>query len=76
MPLSDGYETEKGLKEDAEAIAEAITDHFNDNGKDRQGFILFVCEFNHGTVQYISDLNRVDVIPLLKYWIAQNDNIQ
>jgi hypothetical protein len=62
MPLQDGYQAEKDLKELSDEIAKAITESFIELGINQTtGFALFLIDFSTGTLQYVSDSNKEDV---------------
>ncbi len=72
MPLEDGYKTERELKELSTNIAESITMVFEEMGKNRDyGFILFLVDFNTGTLQYISDMKQADAMVALRAHVAR-----
>jgi hypothetical protein len=76
MPLSDGYQTEKTVSKEALELAKAITEFYEDMGvNDRRGFVLFVCDLPSGVVQYMSDLDRLTSLQVLKMWVRENETI-
>lgn len=73
MPLSDGYESEKELKLNADAIAEGITEYLTSEGREKRiGFVLFVFDLEESILQYISDMPRENVSRVLKHWIERD----
>lgn len=67
MPISDGFQSERELKECAQNIAEGITEHFDFIDKQkRYYFALFVFDTKHGILQYVSDMNAEHVNVALK----------
>lgn len=74
MPLSDDYQTEKEIRKEALELAKATTEFFEDMGvNDKRGFILFVCDLSSGVTQFMSDLDRVTSMQVVKMWIRENE---
>jgi hypothetical protein len=75
MPLEDGYETEKFIKQIAEEIASSITEMFTTLGiNETTSFALFIVEHKTGTLQYISDLQRMVADRMLQIHIDRGKN--
>lgn len=63
----------KELKQDSDAIAEAITEHLKASDKEEYtGFCLFMVDMRTGTVQYVSDLPHTDAVGMLAHWVNAN----
>lgn len=72
MSIVNDILAEKELKEDANAIAEGITDYMLSKDKAQTtDFILFVVDRSSGRVQFISDMNRDDSMAILQTWIKR-----
>lgn len=72
MPLEDRYQVEKFLKDLATAIAEGITEHFLELGKNQTtGFVLYVVDYNTGTFHFISDMDIENRTKMIKAHLAR-----
>jgi hypothetical protein len=75
MPLEDGYQTEKWLNQIATEIADGITEMFKElHIIETTSFCLFVVDHKTGTLQYISDLDRMVADKMLKLHISRSEN--
>jgi hypothetical protein len=61
---------EKELRDDTQAVAEAITGHLLDSDRvEVVSFCLFMMDMRTGKVQYISDLSQADALGMLTHWV-------
>jgi hypothetical protein len=59
----------------ARAVAETLNDCLPDMLGDRVGFVVMLSEFESGGyLAYVSNINREDMIKLVKEWLARAES--
>jgi len=74
MPLNDDYQVDKELTDFSKHVAEAITDSLIEIDKNKTwGFIFFLVDYETGTLNYISDMDREAAISAIKGYIKRSE---